>query len=294
VEVQKNYALPENNELIREIRAWAVLNFEERKVLGKQVFKHRERYLLLIENSRDPIYITSTEGYIIDVNPAFVKLFGYEKEELKKIRVGKIYKNPTDRDEFMQIIKNLGTVRDFEVVLLNKAGRELDCLLTSSIRHDSSGEVVGYQGIIRDITFRKKARELAKLKEIAERATDMKAKFLANMSHEIRTPMNAIVGMTHLLLQTTHTPQQHDYIKAIKSSSQNLLKIINDILDFSKIEAGKLLIEQREFDPRKVIDELINTIRFKAIEKNISLMVDLDEKMPEYIQGDPLRPMSLR
>ncbi len=136
---------------------------------------------------------------------------------------------------------------------------------------------------------KQKDRELKQAKELAETATRAKSEFLANMSHEIRTPMNGVIAATDLALGEAVSPKVERYLNIIQSSAYSLLGIINDILDFSKIEAGKFELKERVFRLNEVFDRVMELFVNKAAEKNIELLVDIDEDMPKVITGDPLR-----
>ncbi|KRP08809.1 MAG: hypothetical protein ABR94_04115 [Sphingobacteriales bacterium BACL12 MAG-120802-bin5] len=109
------------------------------------------------------------------------------------------------------------------------------------------------------------------------------------MSHEIRTPLNAINGMVQLMQGTPLNPKQREYMEAISTSGESLLHIINEILDFSKIEAGRMELEKHPFSIRKNVESLIATIRFKAEEKGLDLVLDMADDIPETLLGDGLR-----
>jgi CheY-like chemotaxis protein len=109
------------------------------------------------------------------------------------------------------------------------------------------------------------------------------------MSHEIRTPMNSIIGVTNLLLGTPFDDHQQKYLNVIKKSSENLLVIINDILDLSKIEAGKMEFERINFLLSDVVETVYHTMLFKAEEKQLQFITNIDEKLPKALKGDPVR-----
>lgn len=125
----------------------------------------------------------------------------------------------------------------------------------------------------------KKVRETALIKE----------KFMANMSHEIRTPLNAILGFTNLLQRKDLDGEAADYTQSIQNSGEKLLTIINDILDLSKIEAGMMRIERVPFTIRGLVHSIKQMFMPIVIGKNIHFVVELDETIPDVLEGDASR-----
>jgi signal transduction histidine kinase/CheY-like chemotaxis protein len=116
-----------------------------------------------------------------------------------------------------------------------------------------------------------------------------KSSFLARMSHEIRTPMNSILGMTELLLRKDFSLEVNDYLSVISQSGQTLLTIINDILDFSKLTSGQFTIEPRPYLFSSLINDTINSIRTRVMEKPLDFLVNVDSRIPARLVGDELR-----
>lgn len=135
-------------------RVWSFREVTEQRRTETALRESERRYRLLFERTRTPVYVTTTDGHFVDANPAAVELFGYTREELFRLPVERLYADAADRGRFRETIAETGVVRDFEVQLTRKDGSRIDCLLNASVHRNLAGEVIGYQGLILDVTSR--------------------------------------------------------------------------------------------------------------------------------------------
>ena len=131
-------------------------------------------------------------------------------------------------------------------------------------------------------------REIEEKSRQIEAANRHKSEFLANMSHELRTPLNAIIGFSEVLQEKLFgelNEKQAEYTDDILTSGRHLLSLINEILDLSKVEAGRMELELAAFDLPLAIDNARTFVRERATRHGITLDVDLDERLGEFV-GD--------
>jgi len=295
---------------IREKEKSEIANIEL-EAIGKSLKLVSQYSLSLIEASRDPLVVISSEGKITDMNEALVRITGIFRKELKGTDFFNYFTEPEKAREVYQDVFANGSVADSPLTLRHADGKLTDVLFNGSVYKDDRGNVLGVVIVARDVTDQKRiATELteaivfaelavdiaeeAKVKAekatvIAENAVKAKQQFLSNMSHEIRTPMNAIIGFTKVLLKTELNAKQKEYLLAIKMSGDALIVLINDILDLAKVDAGKMIFEQTPFKLSASISAMLHLFETKIQEKNLKLVREYDKNIPEVLVGDPVR-----
>ena len=146
-----------NRQLKREI-------FERRQA-ETAVLKSEQKFRLLFEASRDAIVMTDQSGKFTDVNQAALDLFGYTRQGLMQTNFVKLYIDPSDGTKFQQSIEKTLSVKDYEVKLRHKDGRQMVCMFTVSAILDNDQRIAGYQGVIRDISKIKQTENALKKSE---------------------------------------------------------------------------------------------------------------------------------
>ncbi len=130
-----------------------------RKRWEQALSESEERYRSLFGETRDAIYIVRKDGSFVDVNESFLELFGFTRQDLAGLNARFAYLSDEERDIFKARIKGSGYLKDHQIRLKKKDGTPMDCLVTVTTKKNELGEVIGYHGIIRDVTMVKKAEE---------------------------------------------------------------------------------------------------------------------------------------
>ena len=238
----------------------------------------------IIESSSIIIFQVNNEGVFELLEGEAGKFLGSDQKQVLGKSIFEVFKDNLSLQEVIKCALAGNKVKN--TVQIDESIFDIDC--TPVVKNQN--EVSGVHGVVKDATQRARIIEqLIEAKLEAEKTAKVKDTFLANMSHEIRTPISAIIGFTDLLFDKKLNTDQYEYINSIKLASENLLVIVNDILDFSKIEAGKLTLKNTSFNLTELMDSLKKVLKPQAKIKRIDLWFDIDEKVPSWIMGDPVR-----
>lgn len=133
-----------------------VIDLTEPKRAEEALKQSEEKYRRLFENSRDAIFIATPKGRILEGNAAFFDLLGYDRNDVGIVKTGDIFVDPRQRRRFLKEFNETGSVKDFEMKIKKKDGSTADCLITASKTYSAEGIEIVSEGIIRDITERKR------------------------------------------------------------------------------------------------------------------------------------------
>ena len=133
---------------------------EKKLIASEDALKEtNRRYYELFENSQDAIYLSSVEGRFLDFNKSLIRLFGYSRDELLSINIASLYENPDYRKIYQYEMNTKGYVNDFEVKLRRKTGDVINCLVAAAPIRDTKDQIIGYHGIMHDISTRKRTED---------------------------------------------------------------------------------------------------------------------------------------
>ncbi len=281
--------LSSSKERLRSIR----IEDENRK-LKEQTERQVEKMTTILSSSPDQFYLFSQKGECYFASPVSLEFLDMELMDIVGMSISQI-----------SLFKQMGSqiIDDFQFVIREHAAIRNDFFHGDDLYHrryfqyvltpvfDTSGDNVEEVVIsIRETTnFKRVEMDLIEAREKAVKANQSKSDFLANMSHEIRTPLNAILGMSDLLAETNLNAEQKRYVDIFRRAGDNLLTVINDVLDLSKVEAGQMSVESIDLSIRDIIDDVVEILYPRAIEKGIQLEASVSQEVPKWILGDPVR-----
>ena len=259
---------------------------EQQLRVAQETLQHSETHFRsLIENVEDIVALLDEDGRARYLSPSFGRVLDFPVGEWIDRPLAPLV-HPEDRPVFGQTIRHCAST---ELRMTRSGGqwRVMDLSTTRRLASDAGGG--GIVATFRDITDRRRTRELEAAKEAAEEASRLKSEFLANMSHELLTPMNHVLGLTGLMLTDDLPAEQRTDLEAIVTAGKKLLALLRTLMDVSLLEAGKTGLEVAPFCARHLVSEALGPLRPRAELARLRFTSEVRDEVPALLVGDAER-----
>ncbi len=237
----------------------------------KELKQSEEKYRTLFQESRDAIFTSTPDGRFLEINPAAIRLFGYDSAgDLLAVNIPQaLYFDVNERNSFQEKMANDGFVTNFELKLRRKDGKPIKALLSSTSVYDESGNVIAYRGFLKDIT------ENLELKERLAHAQRMESVGLlaGGIAHDFNNILGGILGYASLVkLKLRKDDPHYKYIDTIEKSAVRGADLTNQLLVFARKKEGKT----KHIDLNRTVEDTIKIIR-STFPKTIEIEKRLSE-----------------
>jgi PAS domain S-box-containing protein len=251
----------------------------------EQIRISERKYRRIFEGSKDTILLADCDGFILDINPSGLEMFGCKDKSrlIKEKTLYDLFINPQDYTAFLNVMEKKGFVRDYETKLRGEDSKEIDVLITANYRREEDGKICGYEAIIKDITewkrLQQQLQQTDRLASIGELA--------AGVAHEINNPLGIIMGYAGILLnELKENPSLREDIEKIYRNAEVCKRIVEDLLKFSRRTETKPEL----YNMNQLINEVTDMIGYRFDENNIKIKKELDESIPEiYVDTEKMR-----
>jgi PAS domain S-box-containing protein len=252
------------------------------------------KYRAIFEHASEGIFRTDREGRVVTANPACAGLLGWESADVLTQQapdLGSLFADPLQAAEFMRRLYDRGSVTAFEARLHGRSGHARWAIVSARALLDGEGDTTGYEGVLVDLSERKRADELRELEAARRQELELKSRFVSQMSHEIRSPLAVIHQFVSILadgLAGDLTPDQRQCLDIVGRNVSQLRGLVDNLLESARLESSRLTVTPGSMDLGAQILQAVEACRPAARAERILLTVSLDPALPA-VHADPQR-----
>jgi PAS domain S-box-containing protein len=261
----------------RDVRFEIAIDISERKKAERLLQESEEKFRNFFETSRDIIYFASVEGKFIDINPSAEYLLGYTRDELFNLDIVDLFDDQKLRKVLIKKIETQGFVNDFEMTLKRKDSTLVECLNTATLKKNKEGKIIGYQGIIRDISDKKMLETQLMMSQKMEAVGTL----AGGIAHDFNNILATIMGFSsYLLNKITESHPFYEGLAVIEDSSRRASELTTQLLAFSR--RGK--VEVKTINLNRIVKDTHNIIS-KTFDRSIKIRLRTENGL-KHIEGD--------
>jgi PAS domain S-box-containing protein len=266
----------------------------------------QDKYRTLFLELKDAVYESSVDGKFIELNPSGLELFSVKTfDDLKHIDIAKeIYLRQDERDQFKKELERTGFVSNYQIDIKRLNGEIATVLETSMAVKNRKGEIIGYRGILRDITEIKKNEErlrllvekfenlniqLKKSEQELKELNAAKDRFFSIVAHDLRSPFSSLLSFSEFLVEDIdELPKEEikSFAEKINESSKTVFSLLENLLQWSRIQTGKIPYEPITFNIYHKVNQIINLLKNNAESKKINVVNDVTSSAIVFADED--------
>jgi len=250
----------------------------ERKRAEEALRQSEERYRTILEEMQDSYFEVDLTGNLTFVNSSACRHLGYSREEL----IGMNYKDYTDGDYIQSVFRIFNEVyrtatpnKGFTWKIIRKDGSP--GFIESSVAplRNDKGEIIGFSGVGRDITERKKIEDQLM---ITDRLASI-GQLAAGVAHELNNPLTAVIGFSDLLLGRDLTADVKEDLETINQESRRAIDIVKGLLAFAREQRT----EKAMVDINSIIQGVLQLRSYEQRVSNIEVAARFASDLPEIM-----------
>lgn len=248
-----------------------------------ELIESEDKYKSLVQFMEEGVIRSDIHGNVTLANFAMAKMLGYNSpDEMIGMPIVNLY-TEEQRNSMVAELNKTGKIFNYEISTKSKNNAELYLLCNIKEIYSQKGQIVGREGIIRDITQLKKADKELKESEVKLKELNAaKDKFFSILAHDLKNPFSGILGLSQHIANSSNQYSRDDliqYIGAINQSAYSAYKLLENLLEWSKTQTGRFEFKPEPFSFKELLSEVLNLTKNIAETKNITISIQLIDDM---------------